>query len=206
MAKKQKKFKAILRNELESKLKEISKQVQEILLNAYDSELVVIDRRSKTNPQSPKYRDMFGQRLMSFEYIISQNNNIEFVLPDMETFDFSGNPMQVVQHILEGTAGIYMEVSAEDYEKMFGKTYVTKEPFDTDVPKKEIIYLMRYDNRLRTAERNTFGKNGYLVKYPFSNTPPIPILEAANQFVGTNMDRWVKEVVKTAERKFKQTT
>ena len=187
-----------------SKLTEVKEEIVAILMSAYDTELVVTDRRSKTNPQDPKYRDEFEKRLLEFEYIKNENGKIRFTLPSMETFNFSGNTMRVIQQILEGTAGILKEVSAEDYEKMFKDAVISKEPLDTGVSKKELIYLMRDNNRLRIAERNTFGKVNYLTPYPFSNTPPIPVLDAADGFVRTNMDRWMNEAVDDSAKKVKR--
>jgi hypothetical protein len=183
------------------KLFEAKRQAIAIIMDEYDARLVVSDPDSKTNPQAPKYRDEFEQRLIDFDFIKETRGKISFRLPDMETFDFSGNTMKVIEQILEGTAGIYVEVSEEDYEKMFGKRIISRNPLDTSVPKKERIYLMRYDNVLRTAERRTFGQNNYLVKYPFSNTPPIPVLDAADLYVKNNMNKWMDEAVDNAVKK-----
>jgi len=193
-----------IKNEVVSKLNEVKSQIVEIIMEDYDSRLVVTDRNSKTNPQEFKYRDEFEKRLVEFNYINDKGVKIEFVLPTMETFDFRGNTMKVIEQILEGTAGIYVEVSAEDYEAMFGKRIISRDPLDASVPKKELIYLMRYDNVVRTAERRTFGRNNYLVRYPFSNTPPIPVLDAADRFVNTNMDRWMNEAVDDTVKKVKR--
>ena len=199
-----KKVEKQIRDGIISKLTNVKKDIVDILMESYDVELTVTDRNSKTNPQDPKYRDEFEKRLMGFEYIKNNDNKIEFVLPSMETFDFSGNTMKVIEQILEGTAGIYVEVNAEEYEQMFGKRIISRDPLDTGVSKKELIYLMRYDSVVRTAERMTFGRNHYLVRYPFSNTPPIPVLDAADRFVRTNMDRWMNEAVDDSAKKVKR--
>jgi hypothetical protein len=198
------KVKSGVKNEILSKLSEVKEEVIRILMETYDVMLVVTDRKSKTNPQDPKYRDEFEKRLWDFEYINDKGDKVGFKLPDMETFDFSGNVMHVIEQILEGTAGIYVEVNAEDYEAMFGKRIISREPLDTSVPKKELIYLMRYNNVVRAAEKRVFGRNNYLVRYPFSNTPPIPLLDAADQFVKGNMDRWMDEAVDNAVKKAKR--
>lgn len=187
-----------------SKLTEVKENIVAILMDSYDIELVVMDRNSKTNPQDPKYRDEFEKRLLEFEYIKDSAGKVNFVLPSMETFDFSGNTMKVIEQILEGTAGIYVEVSAEDYEKMFGKRIISRDPLDTSVSKKELIYLMRYDSVVRAAEIRAFGRNNYLVKYPFSNTPPITVLDAADRFVSNNMDKWVNEAVEDSVKNVKR--
>jgi hypothetical protein len=104
---------------------------------------------------------------------------------------------------MEGTAGIYVEVSAEDFEKMFGKRAISKEPFDTSVPKKDLIYLMRYNNIVRTAERRVFGQ-GYLVRYPFSNTPPVHIFDDAEKFANEELDKMLKETINTSIKKLRK--
>lgn len=199
-----KKTEKIMKDGIISKLTEIQGDIIEILMGSYDLELTVIDRESKTNPQEPKYRDEFEKRLIEFEYIKDAGDKVEFKLPSMETFDFSGNSMKIIEQILEGTVGIYVEVSAEDYESMFGKRIISRDPLDTSVPKKELIYLMRYDGVVRTAERRTFGRNNYLVRYPFSNTPPVPVLDAADMFVRDNMDKWINEAVDNSVKKAKR--
>ena len=200
------KFEDILTKELKIKFDEVSDEVKNIIMTSYDSELIVIDRKSKTNPLLPVYRDLFEERLNEFDYIQEKNDIVTFAIPDMKTFDFSGHKMRVIEQILEGTAGIYVEVSAEDYEKMFGKRVLPREPLDASVPRKELIYLMRYDNRVRVAERNAFNRNGYLVRYPFSNAAPISVLDAEDMYVKNNMDKWVEQTIKIATKKFKRTT
>lgn len=204
MKKAVKKTEKIMKDGIISKLTEVQEEIVAILMASYDLELTVMDRKSKTNPQEPKYRDEFEVRLIEFEYIKDAGDKIEFILPGMETFDFSGNTMKIIEQILEGTVGIYVEVSAEDYESMFGKRIISKDPLDTSVPKKELIYLMRYDGVVRAAERRTFGRNNYLVRYPFSNTPPIPVLDAADMFVRDNIDKWVDEAVEASVKKAKR--
>ncbi len=200
------KMSALVTNELLIKFDDSKNEIVAAVMMAYDTELVVLDRKSKTNPQEAKYREEFEKRLNEFEYVEKEQTKIVFKVPDMDNFDFSGNTMRVIEQILEGTAGIYVEVSADDYEKMFGKKVLTREPLDTSVPKKELVYLMRYSNRIRVAERNTFGRVGYLTRYPFSNVPPIPILEEADKVINTNLEKWIDSAVNTATRKFKQTT
>lgn len=200
------KMSTLVERELITKFDDSKSEIVDAVMMAYDTELVVLDRNSKTNPQEAKYRDEFEKRLSEFEYIDKQQTKIVLTVPDMDNFDFSGNSMRVLEQILEGTAGIYVEVSAEDYERMFGKQVLTREPLDTSVPKKELIYLMRYSNRVRVAERNTFGRVGYLTRYPFSNVPPIAILEEADKVINENLEKWIDEAVGVATRKFKQTT
>ena len=193
-----------VRDSIIKKLYEVKVAVVSIIMDNYDSRLVVTDRNSKTNPQDPKYRDEFQERLIDFEYMDESSAKISFHLPTMDTFDFRGSTMKVIEQILEGTAGVYVEVNEEDYEKMFGKRIISRDPLDTSVIKKERVYLMRYNNVLRTSERRTFGRNNYLTKYPFSNTPPIPVLDSADIYVKNNMNKWMDDAVGDAVKKVKR--
>lgn len=200
-----KKFDKIIKENVYTQLNEGSEEVKSAIMTAYDSELVVRNRKSKTNPLLPMYRDEFTERLDEFEYIKTDSNGeITFTTPDMYNFDFSGK-LRVIEQVLEGTSGTYVEVSAEDYEKMFGKKVVSSDPFDASVPKKEMIYLMRYNARIRTAELRAFGRRGRLTRYPFSNTPPIRILEEGEQWTQDNLNRWVKEATRKATKRYKRT-
>ena len=196
-----KKFQGLVEKELVKVFNSAEEEVKEVIMTSYRTELVVSDRNSKTNPQLEIYIEEMLNRLDEFEYVQeNEEGKITFVVPDMDNFDFTGSKMRVIEQILEGTVGVYVEVSAEDYEKMFDKRILARDPIDASVPRKEIIYLMRYNSVLRNAERNTFGRRGYLVKYPFSNTPPIRIFDEADKFVDENIDDWIEAALKSATK------
>ena len=202
MKKEIKTFEKLLKKELYEKFIGAKEGIIDAVMREYDSSLTISDRNSKSNPEF--YRDEFEERLENFGYIEESGDTIKFTVPTMENFDFSGR-LKVVEQIMEGTVGVYVEVNAEDYEKMFGKKVLSRETLDTSVSKKDLIYLMRYNSKVRNAELTTFGRRNYLVKYPFSNTPPIKILDEAESFIDENMDKWVKEAVNKATKKFKTT-
>ena len=194
----------ILKEELNRSLEDFIDEIIDVIMVEYDSQLVVNDRKSKTNPLLPKYRDEFMDRLTDFSYIRDTIDGFVFTAPDMDNFDFSGNRMGIIKNILEGTSGIYVEVTGEEYEKMFGKKRITREELDTDLPPKERVYLMRYTSNVRNAERNAFGKVGYLTRYPFSNTPPMRVLEVADEYVNNNLRSLIDISVGKATRRFKR--
>jgi len=194
----------ILREELDKSLESFTDEIIDVIMIEYDSQLMVNDRNSKTNPLLPKYRDEFVDRLTNFSYIKEATDGFVFSAPDMDNFDFSGNRMGIIQNILEGTSGIYVEVTGEEYEQMFGKKRITREELDTDLPPKERVYLMRYTSNVRNAEKNTFGKAGYLTRYPFSNTPPMRVLEVADEYVNNNLRDLIDRSVGKATRRFKR--
>lgn len=202
MKKEIKTFEKLLKKELYEKFIGAKEGIIDAVMREYDSSLTISDRNSKSNPEF--YRDEFEERLENFGYIEESGDTIKFTVPTMENFDFSGR-LKVIEQIMEGSAGKYVEVNIEDYEKMFGKKVLSRETLDTSVSKKDLIYLMRYNSKVRNAELTTFGRRNYLVKYPFSNTPPIKILDEAESFIDENMDKWVKEAVNKATKKFKTT-
>ena len=195
-------FQKILNEELVKVFEYAIEEIKEVIMVSYRLELVVNDRNSKTNPQLEIYIDEMINRLDEFEYIQEDaEGKIAFLIPDVENFDFSGPRMRVIEQVLEGTAGIYVEVTVEDYERMFGKRILAREPMDASVSKKEMIYLMRYNSVVRNAERNTFGRKKRLVRYPFSNTPPINIVDDVERLAGEKMDTWIKEAINNAIKK-----
>lgn len=184
----------LIESSLRKRFVEAEKEIKDVIMERYDSELVdvVTDRESKTNPNL--YREDFLNRLNEFSYIEGTTLRV----PDMENFDFSGR-LRVIQSIMEGLSGIYMEVNEEDYIAIFGKRPINEDPLDEYVSPKEKIYLVRYNAKLRRAEKDL---NKKLVRYPFSNTPPIRVLDVADKYVNDNMDRWIKEAVGTAQKQF----
>lgn len=201
MEKEMRNFNGILEKELIFKLEDIRDQFIDVIMEAYDMDLTITNPKSKSDPQI--YRDEFEERLMEFEYFEWAGNKLKFMLPTMDTFNFGGR-LGIVRQILEGTVGIYVEVSAEDYEKMFGKRIYTRDSLDATVPKKELIYLMRYNSIVKNAEIRTFEKNNYLIKYPFSNTPPFAIFEQGGEFIENIMDVLVKSASDGTVKKFKK--
>lgn len=194
-------FENMLEKELRSRLEDVRDKYINEVMRSYDINLVVIDPESKADPQL--YRDEFEGRLISFEYFEREGNRLKFKLPTMDTFDFRGK-LGIIKHILEGTVGIYVEVNAEDYEKMFGKRVYTRDPLDATVPKKELIYLMRYNTIVKNAERKAFNRNDYLIKYPFSNTPPFNLFEDGLEFVEDMMENLADEATKKVVKQFKK--
>jgi predicted nucleotidyltransferase len=201
MNKEIRKFNTELEKELITKLENVRDQFIDVIIESYDIDLTITNPKSKSDPQL--YRDEFEERLREFEYFEREGNKLKFMLPTMDTFNFGGR-LGIIRQILEGTVGIYVEVNAEDYEKMFGKRIYTRNPLDASVPKKELIYLMRYNSIVKNAERKIFERNNYLVRYPFSNTPPFPIFEEGAEFVENNMDILVGNTTKDTVKKYKK--
>ncbi len=186
----------IIKSKLEEKFNLVAEEIKEIIMEEYDSELVgvVTDRNSKTNPEL--YRDEFIERLNKFTYMTIDGNQIKLIVPDMENFDFSGR-LEVVESIMEGVAGLYVEMNEDDYKAVFNKPPVNTKPVDGYIAPKDRIYLVRYSNRIKRVEKEL--KKDF-VKYPFSNTPPIKILDEAERFVNANINQWLKDTIDMANK------
>jgi len=194
-------FNGLLEKDLTIRLIDLKDEYIDVILDSYDLELVVTDPDSKADPQL--YRDDFEDRLTDFEYFKDEGNRLKFRLPNMDNFNFGGR-LGIIKHILEGTVGLYVEVNAEDYVSMFGTKMHSRNPLDATVPRKELIYLMRYNSIVRNAERKTFNRNDYLVKFPFSNTPPFYLFEIGAEFIEKEIDKLVSDSTKETVKKFKK--
>ena len=194
-------FDAIVKKELISTFDRTIPFIKQTIMQMYDDTLmgVVTDRKSKTNPLF--YRDEFEDRLNNFSYVNTIGSTVTISVPDMDTFDFSGR-LEVLKTIMEGTVGVYVEISALDFEQIFNKRPINIDPVDEYVPKKDIIYIIKYSSKVRRAENTILNKK--LVRYPFSNSPPIDILQAGQDYVDENVDSWINDSIQQSEDIFVQ--
>jgi hypothetical protein len=173
-------------------------ELQDVIIDKYDEELVdvVTDRNSKTNPNL--YREEFAERVREFKYLEPKSDGFKVILPDMENFDFSGR-LEVVRTIMEGLAGKHKEVDGDQFKAIFNKPAYNQNPVDRYVPPKQRIYIVRYTAKIRKWELDNKKK---LVDYPFSNTPPIPIFDAAYRYFEDNIGKWLEEASETTAKLF----
>jgi hypothetical protein len=188
----------LIQQKMNLKFKKAAEKIKEAIIAEYDEELVdvVTDRNSKTNPNF--YREEFIERLNQFEYIEQTGEAVSINVPTMETFDFSGR-MSVIETIMEGVAGTYIELNEVDYKEVIGRPPIPQESIDKYVSPKERIYLVRLTTALTNKMKDA---NKKIVRYPFSNTPPIKILEEGERFVDDNMSRWIEEALEEAQKEF----
>lgn len=175
--------------------------IQEMIMEEYDAELigVVTDRNSRTNPLF--YRDDFETALVNFEYIIEGINTVTLRVPDEDNFPWLQGRLRVIRNIIQGTVGTYVEVDEEQYVKLYDKKPIAEEPYDNTVPRKERIYLLKYNADVQRRERDRFNRR-VLVRYPFSNRPPIDIFAPANDYVTNNLNEWMQQTIKKAQKEF----
>jgi len=176
-------------------------QIKELIMENYDSELVAVvtNRKSKTNPLF--YREEFEIALDEFEYIVKNEDYITLRVPDIDNFPWTKGKLKIILNILEGSFGIYVEVSEQQYIQLYAKKPLSAEPYDKTVPIKERIYLLRYTARLKRREREIFGRRE-LVRYPFSNSPPIRLFEPTVKFVESNFKIWLEESMTKATKEY----
>lgn len=191
-------FSKLIKSSLLDRFKHASIEIQNAIIDEYDSELVdvVTDRESKTNPNL--YREDFVKRLSNFKYVEDDGVNVSINVPDMNNFDFSGR-LRVLQAIMTGLPGLYVEINEDDYMSVFGKKPVNQDPLDANVAPSEIIYLVGYSSKIRQAERDL---NKKFVRYPFSNSPPIRIFESGIMYAADNIDTWIQEAIEKANKTF----
>jgi hypothetical protein len=202
---------------VESKIKKMAKDIDAFVLEALKEVLneevenikyLIMDgfnllSAMVTNPDSKTdpilYRRKFEDRIENFNYIEVGENSVKIHTPDMENFDFS--ELEIVEQILEGTVGVFVEISQEDMEKITGKTVVNNKPVDPSVPKKDRIYLERYTPKVRQKEKEVLEKK--LVRFPFSNTPPLygRVFGPAEEYVSDNIEFWSDEALRKGRSK-----
>jgi hypothetical protein len=199
-----KSYKDFVIDEVNNELKIREEETRDIIIQEYDLQLtsVVTDRRSRTNPGLSKYRDAFIEALNEIEMVKETEGGWSFVVPTVGTFPFNTGTLKVIQNILEGTVGIYVEIDADQYEQMYNKRPIGLQAFDDTARKRDMIYIMRYTADVRRRERASLEEE--LVKYPFSNTPSIDIFDSAVEYVEDNLDDWIDDAITTAIKKFKQ--
>jgi len=167
--------------------------MQNIILQEYDIELTgrVTDRKARTNPIY--YRDEFEQALLDFGYIDMSGGNVKLTTPEIDNFNWNQGSLRIIENILEGVLGVFVEVDEEQYVAMYGKRPIIQ-PFDKTVPLKKRIYVIKLTGDVRRRWRNAYPKND-IVRYPFSNQPPIDIFSAGSKYVEENIKDWINEAI-----------
>lgn len=179
-------------NELEKNA--IPKYV-DLVMAEYDTELVgaVTDRRSRTNPIF--YRDEFMTALENFDYLDQKNNTTTTIsLPDIDTFPWGVGRLRVIENILEGIIGNYIEVDEEQYIGLFDKRPIL-DPYDKTVPRKQRIYLLRWNSNVNRRWNEVFPRETP-VSYPFSNLPAVDIFGRPNMQFKEDLAEWMPDIIR----------
>lgn len=176
----------------------------DIIMDLYTKELndVVTDRDSKSRPED--YMDLFFERLKDGTSVEMTDSGVEIKFPNMDTFNFDG--LDPIKRVLEGTPGKYVEISLLDFENVFGtKAAKFIDPdriINPEATKKKDKYIIvPFSGKIDKAQKK-LGKK--FVVFPFSNVPPIRILEQGNIAVSKIVKFLVKKSIKESQKEFKQ--
>ena len=191
-----KKVDSALKKNLNDTLINAIEEIKQIIIEEYDEELMSAKKDRKSKIDYDKYRNEFISRLNNFQFIKGNGNGIILDIPDMETFDFSDG-LEIVQTMMEGLSGIYVEVNEKEYSYIFGRKPKLTDAIDKSVASKDRVFLVRYIGNVRNAEKDL---NTRFVRYPFSNIPPIDVLEAGDIFVRDNLDEWINNSIGRANK------
>lgn len=195
-------YKELTKKHVISRLEFAFMEVTDHIMELYDNLLIapVTDRNSRANPSF--YRDEFVERLNNFEHTEVFGDAVNFIVPSMNNFDFSGR-LKMTENIMDGTAGVYIEVDGRQYESLFpNKKPPVVEALDRSVPKSRMIYLVKHSYGLERRWKNIFPKTR-MVMFPFSNVPPIRLFEYTNDFVDEKLGKWIDEAIDNTADEFK---
>lgn len=173
--------------------------IQDIILQEYDIELTgrVTDRKARTNPIY--YREEFEEALINFEWIDEGSNYAKLITPEVDNFNWDQGTLRIIENILEGTLGVFVEADEEQYIAMYSKRPIIQ-PFDKTVPLKKRIYILKLTGDVRRRWANAYPKNA-IVRYPFSNTASIDIFEVGNKYVQENIKDWINEAITEVQKR-----
>lgn len=191
-----KKIESVLKKQLKIDAEVFIEEIKQVILNEYENKLMVFKPDNKSKIDYNSYRDEFILRLDNFQFIKDNENGITLDVPDMETFDFSDG-LELIETIMEGLSGVYVEANEQEYSYIFGRKPRLVDAIDKSMSPKNRTFLIRYIGKVRRAEKEL---NTRFVRFPFSNTPPIDILEAGKLFVDENIDQWVNDSIEQANK------
>lgn len=191
-----KKIKSRVKNNLKSEFIIVVDEIKQVIIEDYDDKLTNSIANSKSAIDYNMYRDEFISRLNDFQFIKEEGSIVILDVPDIETFDFSDG-LEIVQTMMEGLSGVYVEVNEKEYSSIFGRKPKLSDAVDRRVPSKDRVFLVRYTGKVRNVEK---GLNKRFIRYPFSNTPPIDILEAGSSFVDDNLNEWINNAIEKANK------
>lgn len=191
---------------LESKIQEI----KEVAIESYENNLLgtVIPKGSLSDPT--KFLDEYIEELDRFEYLKDNGSSgTTFSIPDVETFDFTN--LGVVKLIIEGMAGNYKELPETDLNNLLSDKNISvmikrklrglPDLFNGTASVKDRFTIVSIRGTLIKTLQAALNKN--LVKFPFSNSPPLDLFEPVEEYVDSKMDKWIEEALNISTDKIK---
>jgi len=172
--------------------------VKEVIMEGYDElSSFVIDTGSKSDPA--QLREQFVLSLDKFEFVKKEGDTIFFEVPDMDTFNFTD--LELIEHILEGPVGEFVEVPQEALSKLNIVGNLT--PVNSLVEPQDRVYLWESSDELQAIARQVLGYP--LVIFPFDTPQYELVFGIANDYVENNIDEWIKGSLAIAQQKISQT-
>ena len=184
--------------------------VIDVGIESYERNLLgsVIPRGSLSDPT--KFMDEFIYSLERFKYFSDNHTGGKtFHTPDSETFDFSN--IGVIKLIVEGVAGTYRELPIVDLNKLLSQKDISNmikrklrhlpDLFNGTANIRDRFTLVQTRGTLLKTIQASLGRD--LVKFPFSNFPPIDLFEPMDIYVEENMDKWINKALRSSTDKIK---
>lgn len=184
------KTRAAFCNELLNAVKnKIIENIIDTIIEDYRFELNgVVDINSDLAPEH--YEKLFIDRLNGFSFLDVKRDKIIIHCPDIDTFDFS-NGLEIIQVILEGIVGTWVEITGEDYRQLLSDEVGTVIDCGSTC-------LLKANDVVANLETVLGKKFRY---FEFSNSKPKDIFNRAEKGIDRNIDLLVGNSVLTVNTK-----
>lgn len=182
-------------------IKELEKKIpksKELLLSYYDDlyDYMLYDGNSKADPGL--FKERFEIKLDKFNFV--PEDELKFVTPDMENFDFSG--LDIIRMLFEGIPGQYLEISHSDYD-ILNVEYPIYIINDLDA-EGELFCIIEKNDYVVDLIRNVLNKPPIL--FPFSDVPPLydVVFGRFDEFITDNLETWVNTAMNRCTKEVNQ--
>lgn len=178
--------KEIMASFVEALKTDIKDEIIEYSMDLYDK---LLNGRAlpKSRIRSEKYQDEFKEQMELYEYVtVADDFTVLVNFPDMEDFNFSYGSLRCLETILEGVFSTkYVEINGEEWVSMYNKIPITLKPFDSSVPLKKQIYIVKDTKLLQNDARE---KNITLT--PYSYVKSYDLFGPIEEFIFDKTDEW----------------
>jgi hypothetical protein len=182
-------------------IKELEKKIPEskkMLLSYYDDlyDYMLYDGNSKADPGL--FKERFEIAIDRFNFV--PGDELKFVTPDMENFDFSG--LDTIRMLFEGIPGQYLEISHSDYD-VLNVEYPVYIINDLDA-EGELFCIIEKNDYVMDLIRNVLNKPPIL--FPFSDVPPLydVVFGRFDDYITDNLELWVNKAMNRCTKEVNQ--
>jgi hypothetical protein len=179
--------------------------IMDIAIAAYEDLLLGVISSKKSLADPANFYDAYIEAIYNFNYLPEDTEHITLVLPEEETFKFEGQ-LEVLGFIVEGTAGIYLELPDSDLS-----TILSIKGVDPNVKKRLVnlpgVHSSSLPIQMRFSLLSSTGSldntvqailDKKLVRFPFSNSSPVSLFEPIHDYVNNNIDDWINSSIEDA--------